>query len=47
MEVADDDVVETMTLLTLREVRAELWKGVFSGKAREVLLNGGAKIGAI
>ncbi len=39
------DSVETRTLLTLPEVRTELWKSVFSGKAREKLFNGGARIG--
>ena len=34
------------TLLTLNEVRDELWKVLFSGKSREVLIGGGARIGA-
>ncbi|WVF66034.1 hypothetical protein IAT40_000772 [Kwoniella sp. CBS 6097] len=36
---------KTRTILTLPEVRDELWKTVFSGKARETLLNGGVRIG--
>ncbi|WVQ93666.1 hypothetical protein IAU59_000742 [Kwoniella sp. CBS 9459] len=36
---------KTRTILTLPEVRDELWKTVFAGKARETLLNGGARIG--
>ncbi|KAK4686080.1 protein CMS1, partial [Tremellales sp. Uapishka_1] len=35
---------KTRSLLTLPEVRDELWKSVFSGAARETLLGGGAKI---
>ncbi|GFZ42443.1 hypothetical protein JCM24511_00158 [Saitozyma sp. JCM 24511] len=37
---------KTRTLLTLPEIRDELWKSVFSGTARERLLSGGARIGA-
>ncbi|OCF36272.1 protein CMS1 [Kwoniella heveanensis CBS 569] len=36
---------KTRTILTLPEVRDELWKTVFSGKARETLLKGGVRIG--
>jgi hypothetical protein len=39
-------IAETRTLLTLPEIRDELWKSVFSGTARERLLSGGARIGA-
>lgn len=38
--------VEQRSLLTLPEIRTELWKSLFSGKARETILNSGAKIGA-
>ncbi|KAK8861700.1 hypothetical protein IAR55_002523 [Kwoniella newhampshirensis] len=37
---------KTRTILTLPEVRDELWKSVLGGKAREVLFEGGARIGA-
>ncbi|ORX35253.1 U3-containing 90S pre-ribosomal complex subunit-domain containing protein [Kockovaella imperatae] len=34
------------TLLTLPEARTELWKSVFSGKARDTIIKGGARVGA-
>ncbi|OXG10374.1 protein CMS1 [Cryptococcus neoformans Ze90-1] len=37
---------KTRTILTLPEVRDELWKSVFSGAARKTLLDNGVKIGA-
>ncbi|WVR03701.1 hypothetical protein IAU60_000696 [Kwoniella sp. DSM 27419] len=37
---------KTRTILTLPEVRDELWKSVFGGEARVTLLKGGARVGA-
>lgn len=37
---------ETRSLLTMPEIRDELWKSVFGGDARAALLDGGARIGA-
>ncbi|WVQ78674.1 hypothetical protein IAT38_000761 [Cryptococcus sp. DSM 104549] len=37
---------KTRTILTLPEVRDELWKSVFGGSARKALLEGGARVGA-
>jgi hypothetical protein len=37
---------ETRTILTLPEVREELWRSIFQGEARKALLEGGARIGA-
>lgn len=37
---------EQRSLLTLAEVRKELWQSTFSGSSRQKLLEGGAKIGA-
>ncbi|WRT65824.1 uncharacterized protein IL334_002774 [Kwoniella shivajii] len=37
---------KTRTILTLPEVRDELWKSVFAGDSRKTLLGGGIRIGA-
>ncbi|WWD16377.1 hypothetical protein CI109_100803 [Kwoniella shandongensis] len=37
---------KTRTILTLPEVRDELWKSIFGGEARATLIGGGARIGA-
>ncbi|WVQ77378.1 hypothetical protein IAR50_007063 [Cryptococcus sp. DSM 104548] len=37
---------KTRTILTLPEVRDELWKSVFGGEGRKKLLENGAKVGA-
>lgn len=37
---------EMRTLLTLPEIRDELWKSVFTGAAREAVIGAGVRIGA-